>query len=88
MNLQIDKSFEKDFKKYRNKSLNKKLLVLLHEIQEAKKLSEIRNIKKLKGTSDFYRIRISDFRIGLIKSKNDITLIRFLHRKDIYKYFP
>ena len=75
MNLNIDKSFEKDFKKFWNSNLNKKLLAILKEIQEANKLSDIKNIKKLKGTSDFYRIRMGDYRIGLIKSMNHIELI-------------
>ena len=88
MKLKIDKTFKKDFTKARQPNLNKKLLAVLEEIELAKKLSDIANIKKLRGTADFYRIRLGDYRIGLIKEKNSITLIRFLHRKDIYKYFP
>ena len=88
MILKIEKSFDKDFKKAKQTNLNKKLLAILKEISSARKISDISNIKKLRGTSDLYRIRLGDYRIGLIKEKNNLTLIRFLHRKDIYKYFP
>jgi len=88
MILKIDKSFEKDFKKARNEKLRAKLLSILVNIQKASKLSEIKNIKKLKGSSNFYRIRLGDYRIGMIVIKQEVQLIRFLHRKEIYRYFP
>ena len=88
MILKIDKSFDKDFKKAGNQKLNPKLLTIIKNIQKATKLSDIRNIKKLKATSNFYRIRLGDYRIGAVINKNEVELIRFLHRKDIYKYFP
>ena len=88
MILKIDKSFEKDFKKAGNEKLNLKLLTTIRNIQKATKLSDIKNIKKLKGSNNFYRIRLGDYRIGAIISKKEVQLIRFLHRKDIYRYFP
>ncbi len=60
MILKIDKSFEKDFKKSGNQKLSPKLLSTIENIQKATKLSDIKNIKKLKGTNDFYRIRLGD----------------------------
>jgi mRNA interferase RelE/StbE len=88
MILKIDKSFEKDFKKVGNQKLNPKLLMIIENIKRAEKLTDIKNIKKLKGTSDFYRIRLGDYRIGIIIIKKEVQLIRFLHRKEIYRYFP
>ena len=88
MILKIDKSFEKDFKKVRNHILSTKLLEAIENIQNATKLTDIKNIKKLKNTSNFYRIRLGDYRIGTIIIKKEVQLIRFLHRKEIYRYFP
>jgi mRNA interferase RelE/StbE len=47
-------------------------------------------IEKMKGYPDKYKIRISDYRIGLtINSKtNEIICEKIAHRKDIYKLFP
>jgi len=54
MILKIDKSFEKDFQKAGNPKLSPKLLSTIENIQKATKINDIKNIKKLKGTNDFY----------------------------------
>jgi len=33
-------------------------------------------------------VKIGDYRLGLKLSGNTLELIRFLHRKDIYRRFP
>lgn len=88
MNLTIDKSFEKDTDRIKNKTLLRKIADCIEEIQKADHIQDIKNIKKLKGGSTYYRIRIGDYRIGTIVKSNTITFIRFLHRKEVYKYFP
>lgn len=88
MIVKIDKSFEKDVEKISSSSMNKKVSRIILEIQKASKVSEISNLKKLHGTKNYYRIRLGDYRLGLILLKNEIQLIRLLHRKDIYRYFP
>jgi len=88
MIVRIDKSFEKDTDKIKDKNLLYNISELIESIIKANNIKSIKNLKKLKGSHEFYRIRIDHYRIGLeIKSKTFI-LIRFLHRKDIYKYFP
>ena len=66
MIVKIDKSFEKDVKKINNKSIYLKISAVINEFQDAEKLSEIKNLKKLKGSKYFYRVRMGDYRIGLI----------------------
>jgi mRNA interferase RelE/StbE len=51
-------------------------------------LSEIKNVKKLKGFSNAYRIRIGDYRIGVTFENNIVKFARVAHRKEIYKIFP
>ena len=84
----IDKRFEKDTNKINDKSLLKKIATCIINIQNANSLNEIKNLKKLKGFDLEFRIKIGDYRIGLIIEDNKISFIRFLHRKDIYKFFP
>ncbi len=84
----IDKRFEKDTNKINDKSLLKKITTCIINIQNANSLNEIKNLKKLKGFDLEFRIKIGDYRIGLIIEDNKISFIRFLHRKDIYKFFP
>ena len=51
---------------------------------------DIRKLKerKVKGEKKFYRIRVGDYRLGVKIEGETVTFIRFLHRKDIYRYFP
>jgi mRNA interferase RelE/StbE len=41
------------------------------------------------GFSNFYRIRIGDYRVGIeLLDLDTILFIAIAHRKDIYKTFP
>jgi mRNA interferase RelE/StbE len=88
MNIRIDETFQKDLRKLKNKLLESKTAILIREIISAEYLTEIKNIKQLKGSTIHYRIRIGDYRVGLIFQNNTVYLIRILHRKEIYRYFP
>jgi mRNA interferase RelE/StbE len=88
MEVKIDKSFQKDTRKVKDKLLLKKIVLVISEVQKAENINEIKNLKKLKGSSENYRIKIGDYRLGIIISESTFEFIRCLHRKDIYKYFP
>jgi mRNA interferase RelE/StbE len=64
------------------------VLAFIESIKEAKTLSEIPNIKKLKGYKDFYRFKFSAYRIGFQSKGNTVILITVQHRKEIYRKFP
>jgi mRNA interferase RelE/StbE len=86
---EFKKSFAKDLKK---RSQEKKLLTQVQEIIEAveqvERLEEINNFKKITAQGDYYRIRLGDYRIGLKIEKETVVFVRFLHRSEIYRYFP
>lgn len=88
MIVRIEKSFAKDLKKIRNKLVEKKVAFCIEEAMEAQNIFAIKNIKDLKGSENFFRIRIGDYRIGVIADKQEIHFIRILHRKEIYRFFP
>ena len=88
MIVKIDKIFEKDTDKIKDKRILFKIVDVIEKVREADDIISIKNIKKLKGSNKFYRIRIGDFRIGIIIDNEIVEFIRCLHRKDIYKYFP
>lgn len=88
MLVKIDKSFQKDVKKIKENNIIKRIAATIRHIQKAKNISDIRNLKKLAGSNNDFRIRIGDYRIGLIISEDSVEFVRFLNRKDIYKYFP
>ncbi len=88
MEVRIDKTFQKDTRKIKDQVLKKKIADSILNVQKAENLYHIKNLKKLKGTSDEFRIRIGDYRLGIIISGTIVEFIRCLHRKDIYNYFP
>ncbi len=57
-------------------------------IKNSESINDLSNLKKLKWYKSFYRLRIWDYRLWFSVEKDKIILERFLHRKDIYKYFP
>jgi len=57
-------------------------------VESAKSINEIHQTKKLKGHKSAYRVRITDYRVGVFVEGNKVTFARFVHRKDIYDVFP
>ncbi len=88
MKVEFKSSFAKDLKKAKDKDLKTRVKQVVELVEKAKSLQEIKDVKKLKGGDRYYRIRIGDYRVGLTLEGDTVTFVRFLHRKDIYRYFP
>jgi len=72
----IEKSFDKDLDKIRDKNILLKLKELIVSIEKAKNINEIPHLKKLRGYDSFYRIRIGDYRVGIeLISDDEIVLV-------------
>lgn len=82
-------SFIKDLKTLKSTSVFQQINKLVFEdIPNYQTLDDISNLKKLKGEDSAYRIRIGDYRIGIIFDADKIIFERVLHRREIYRYFP
>lgn len=82
------KKFSKDIDRIQKEpSIKKALIKGIESIKEAGSLSEIKDVKKIEGYQEYYRIRIGEYRLGIKVAGNTVELIRFLHRKDIYRRF-
>lgn len=88
MNLEFKASFVRDLKKIKDKKLKVRVQEIIEAVEQAHSLQELESVKKLKGNDRYYRVRIGDYRIGLSVEKDTVTFVRFLHRKDVYRYFP
>jgi mRNA interferase RelE/StbE len=86
--VRYESSFEKDLKSIGDKNLLKKIKKVIEEVKQADDSSSINNLKKLRGYDTFYRIRIGDYRIGIEITGDKLIFTRFLHRKEIYRFFP
>lgn len=82
------RSFAKDLKKIRQNTLRQEVQAVLEQIEQSETLHDIPNVKHLLNEGPYYRIRIGDYRLGFFIEDDTITIVRFLHRRDIYRYFP
>jgi len=88
MIVKIDKSFVKDVGRIKDQRLRIRIADCIAQVQNSDSLTQITSLKKISGESEYYRIRLGDFRLGLKVTGAFVIFIRALHRKEIYRYFP
>jgi mRNA interferase RelE/StbE len=88
LRVAFKRSFVRDLEKIRNQSLKDKVRQVIELVKQADNLQDIPHIRKLRGSERYYRIRLGNYRIGLAVDGNEAAFVRFLHRRDVYRYFP
>jgi len=88
MKVLFTKNFDKNIKEIKDIKTKNDLLEIISNVKKAANLSEIPNLKKLKGYKFHYRIRLRDYRIGFYIENEVIEFACFAHRKEIYRFFP
>jgi mRNA interferase RelE/StbE len=89
MKIEYSELFLKDLKKL--KSTTNYLAIkrlCFEELPECESLAHINHLKKIRGYTSYYRIRIGDYRVGIKDDGHVILVMRVMHRKDIYRVFP
>ncbi len=74
MNLAFTKSFARDLRQIRDTSVLNRLRELIHEIEAAECLQDLKHLKKLSSESRHYRLRLSEYRLGLVIEGDAVTL--------------
>ncbi len=88
MNVKYEASFQRDLKNIRDKNFLREIKNSVDDAKKAESVLQINNLKKLKGYKTFYRIRLGDYRIGVEIVEGEIIFVRFLHRREVYRFFP
>lgn len=88
MKVEFRKSFLKDLEMAADKNLRRRIRQTIERVEQARSLHEVEGVRKLRGGEGYYRVRIGDYRLGLVVKANTVIFVRFLHRKDVYRYFP
>jgi mRNA interferase RelE/StbE len=81
-------SFAKDLRVVKAKGLLGRVREVIEAVEKADTLTELPNLKKLKGGGNYFRVRVGDYRVGVVLEGDTLVFVRFLNRKDIYKHFP
>ncbi len=89
MELKAKGSFYRDLGRLANRELAIEVQKILGQIRQAKDISQIPNLKKLKKFDVHYRIRVMEnYRMGLVIRSNKVILVCLGHRHTFYKSFP
>ena len=87
MRVIITKRFEKEEDRLNNRQTSHQIADTIIQIRNAESMMQILSLKRLKGAKA-YRIRIGDYRIGVLIDDDTVEFISVGHRKEFYKSFP
>ncbi len=88
MELEFRTSFIRDLRRVRSADMRSRIERAIEDLEAASTLAEIPAAAKIKAEGHYYRIRLGDYRLGLALQDDIAILVRFLHRRDIYRFFP
>ena len=88
MKVEFNRYFFKDLGKISDASVKSAVADIIEVVELATNLSQVSNLKKLKGFKTAYRIRVGDYRIGIVVIRNVVEFVRVVNRNMIYKLFP
>jgi mRNA interferase RelE/StbE len=88
VNIAFEASFARDLKRVRDKQLLHRVQQVIEGVREAATIDAVAGMKKMQGYDTFFRLRLGDYRVGMEVVDDQVIFVRFLHRKDIYRYFP
>jgi mRNA interferase RelE/StbE len=88
VNVAFEASFARDLKRIRDRQLLRRVQQAIEAIKVAPNVAAMPDLVKMQGYDTFYRVRLGDYRMGIEIVEDKVIFARFLHRKDVYKYFP
>lgn len=88
MQIEITHKFQKQVEECNDRRQRSKILRIIEAVSASDNMNGFPNLKKLIGYKNCYRIRIGDYRIGIVVDNNIVIFAAFDSRSDIYKHFP
>lgn len=91
MKVEFKASFARDLRKLRNEEAQTKVQQLIGLVERSPSLDTVPGVRKLQSSGEYYRIRVGDlgdYRVSIALVDGAVVFVRFLHRRDIYRYFP
>jgi len=88
MKVEFLRSFAKDVDELTSSVVKQRIMDLIRQVESASSIRQIPQIKKLKGFTSAYRIRVGDYRVGIFVTQGTVQFARVKNRKEIYRSFP
>jgi len=87
--VQYRQSFLRDLKKLKRQLVYDRVLELAFTTLPAvDRLSDVTGVEAMRGYPNRYRVRVGDYRVGIEVHGNSVEVMRVLHRREFYRYFP
>jgi len=88
MKVTFRQSFARDLKKVKDQAVLDRVRRVIEQVEGASTTQELGDLKKMSGAGNFYRIRVGDYRLGVVVEGGQVELVRCLPRRDLYRFFP
>ena len=88
LKYRYNKKFLNDLSQIPKKQRLKIETFVFSEVMKYKAPNDIPNLNKLKGYTNYYKIRFGNYRAGIRLTENILIFERILHRKELYKFYP
>ena len=89
MEVRYRKAFLKDLRKLQAQPMYNRIYEMAFTVlPEAETLINVAGVKAMKGYPNRYRIRLGSYRIGVEVHDDYVEIVRALHRREFYRYFP
>jgi mRNA interferase RelE/StbE len=88
MYIEFSRKFRKQVEACKEPGIRSKILNIIEATEASVTMQNFPNLKKLTGYKNSFRIRMGDYRIGVVIDGTKVIFAAFDHRSDIYKYFP
>ena len=89
MKVESNSRFIRDISRISAPALARRVNQKIAEIEAAASIRDVSNVRRLNTPSGIhYRVRIGDYRLGIIVEGEVAVLVAFGPRDDIYRRFP
>ena len=89
MDLDLSTRFNRDLRRVRDPVLRRRVSQRIAELEATSSISDMSSVVRVQSSSGrHYRIRIGDYRLGIMIEGDVVVLARFLHRREFYSHFP
>lgn len=88
MKVTYRSSFLRDLKRIRDRETFDRIRAVVELVETIPAVADIPGLKKIAGAENHWRIRVGEYRLGVVITGSTVDFVRCLHRRDIYRRFP
>ena len=88
MEVEYAPAFARDLKRERNAEVRSRVEKLIEDLKAAPAITSVSGAVRVTAPGRYYRVRLGDHRLGFALEGDRVVLLRFMHRRDIYRHFP